>query len=70
MHCYNCYYGQVMGIFIRTDCLGLVVVYTVNDLLLVMYCMCLPAYIVTSADKSHLWMLFTILYCLKLFVVV
>ena len=32
--------------------------YTVNDVLLVMYCMCLPAFIVTSADKSQLWVLF------------
>ena len=29
--------------------------YTVNDVLLVMYCMCLPAFFVTSADKSQLW---------------
>ena len=29
--------------------------YTVNDVLLVMYCMCLPAFFVPSADKSQLW---------------
>ena len=38
--------------------------YTVNDALLVMYCMCLLAVIVTSADIRKLWvqcicMLFT-----------
>ena len=33
--------------------------YTVNDVLLVMYCMCLPAFFVTSADKSQIFMLFT-----------
>ena len=38
-------------------------IYTVIDVLLVMYCMCLP---VTSADKSQIFMLF----CLRLFVVV
>ena len=32
--------------------------YTVTDVLLVMYCMCLPAFIVTSADKSQLWLYF------------
>ena len=30
--------------------------YTVNN---VMYCMCLPAFFVTSADKSQIFMLFT-----------
>ena len=33
--------------------------YTVNNVLLVMYCMCLPAFFVTSADKSQIFMLFT-----------
>ena len=33
--------------------------YTVNDVLLVMYCMCLPAFFVTSADKSQIFILFT-----------
>ena len=32
--------------------------YTVNDVLLVMYCMCLPALFVTSADISQLWVIF------------
>ena len=30
-----------------------VVVYTVFDVLLIMYCMCLPACFVTSADKRQ-----------------
>ena len=38
----------------------------VDVVLLVMYCMCIPAFIVTSADISHLW----VIYCLRLFVVV
>ena len=33
--------------------------YTVNDVLLVMYCMCLLAFFVTSADNSQIFMLFT-----------
>ena len=45
--------------------------YTVNDVLLVMYRMCLPAFFVTSADKSQIFMLFTrpkaICYCLETF---
>ena len=32
--------------------------YTVNNVL-VMYCMCLPAFFVTSADKSRIFMVFT-----------
>ena len=29
--------------------------YTVYDVLLIMYCMCLPAFFVAGADKSQLW---------------
>ena len=29
--------------------------YTVNDVFLVMYCVCLPAFFVTSADKSQIF---------------
>ena len=36
---------------------------TVSDVLLLMNCMCLPVFFVTSADKS-------VLHCLRLFVVV
>ena len=44
----------VIGICIWTDCLRLfVVVY--NLILLIMYCMCFPAFFVTNADKSQLW---------------
>ena len=46
------------------------VTYTANDVLLVMYCMCLLAFFVTSADKSHLCVIFMLIYCLRLFVVV
>ena len=56
-HCYNCEYGPVIGIFIdrlpEAMCCGLQT-YTVNDGLLVMYCMCLLAVIVTSADIRKL----------------
>ena len=46
--------------------------YTVVDVLLIMYCMCLPAFFVTSADKSQLWvyLCYLLIYCLRLFVVV
>ena len=57
-HCYNCKYGPVIGIFIdrlpEAMCCWLQT-YTVNDALLVMYCMCLLAVIVTSADIRKLW---------------
>ena len=46
---------QVIGI-LKRDCLRLFVVYKLVMLmlvLLVMYCMCIPAFIVTSADISH-----------------
>ena len=29
--------------------------YTVYDVLLIMYCMCLPAFFVAGADKSQFW---------------
>ena len=57
-HCYNCEYGPVIGIFIdklpEAMCCCLQT-YTVNDALLVMYCMCLLAVIVTSAYIRKLW---------------
>ena len=42
---------------------------TCNVVLLVMYCMYIPTFIVTSADISLLWIYLPI-YCLRLFVVV
>ena len=46
----------------------------VDVVLLVMYCMHIPAFIVTSADISQLWVFLCYLlilnYCLRLFVVV
>ena len=50
-------YGPVIGI-LKIDCLRLfVVVYKLDVVLLVMYCiyMYIPAFIVTSADISQLW---------------
>ena len=46
--------------------------YTVFDVLLIMYCMCLPACYVTSADKRQLWVYlsYLLIYSLRLFVVV
>ena len=42
------------------------------DVVLVMYCMYIPAFIVTSADISQLWvyLCYSLIYCLRLFVVV
>ena len=59
-HCYNCYYGPVIGIFIdrvpeATCCCLQTYTSTVNDVLLVMYRMCLLAFIFTSADIRQLW---------------
>ena len=48
--------------------------YIVCDMLLIMYCMCLPAFFVAGADKSQLWVYtyvyLLMIYCLRLFVVV
>ena len=41
----------------------------VDVVLLIMYCMYIPAFIVTSADISQLW-IYLLIYCLRLFVVV
>ena len=44
----------------------------VDVVLLVMYCMYIPAFIVTSADISQLWvyLCYSLIYCLRLFVAV
>ena len=48
-----------------------IVVYKLVMLMLAMCCMYIPAFIVTSADTSQLWVyLCYLLYCLRLFVVV
>ena len=71
--CYNCEYGPVIGIFIdrlpEAMCCYLQT-YTVNDGLLVMYCMCLLAVIITSADIRKLWVQCICICCLRLIVVV
>ena len=77
-HCYNCYYGPVIGILIHFKerlpeaiccCLQTC---NVDVVLLVMYCMYIPTFIVTSADISLLWiyLCYLLIYCLRLFVVV
>ena len=77
-HCYNCYYGPVIGIFIQFKerlpeaiffCLQTC---NVDVVLLVMCCMCIMAFIVTSADISQLWvyLCYLLMYSLRLFVVV
>ena len=43
--------------------------YSVNVVLLVMCCMCIPAFIVTSADISQLWV-YLLIYFLRLGVVI
>ena len=76
-HCYtDCYYGPVIGIFIyfkdrmpEAICCCLQTC-SVNVVLLVMCCMCIPVFIVTSADISQLWYLcYLLIYCLRLVVV-
>ena len=76
-HCYTCYYGPVIGIFIHFKerwpeaiccCLQTC---NVDVVLLVMYCMYIPTFNVTSADISLLWiyLCYLLIYCLRLFVV-
>ena len=66
---FHCYYGPVIGIFKdrlpEAICCCLQTC-SVNVVLLVMCCMCIPVFVVTSADISHIFMLFT---CLRLDVV-
>ena len=75
IHCYNCYYGPVIGIFKErlpeAICCCLQTC-NVDVVLLVMYCMYIPTFIVTSADISLLWIYLChlLIYCLRLFVVV
>ena len=75
---FHCYYGPVIGIFIHFKerlpeaiccCLQTC---NVAVVLLVMYCMYIPTFIVTSADISLLWiyLCYLLIYCLRLFVVV
>ena len=44
----------------------------VDVVLLIMYCMYIPGFIVTSADISQLWvyLCYLLIYCLRLFIVV
>ena len=49
-HCYNCEYGPVIGIFIDRLPEAMCCCLQIYDVLLVVYCMCLLAVIVTSAD--------------------
>ena len=58
---FHCYYGPVIGIFIyfkdrlpEAICCCLQTC-SVNVVLLVMCCMCIPVFIVTSTDISQLW---------------
>ena len=58
---FHCYCGPVIGIFIyfkdrlpEAICCCLQTC-SVNVVLLVMCCMCIPVFIVTSADISQLW---------------
>ena len=65
-HCYNCYYGPVIGICIHFKerlpeaiccCLQTC---NVDVVFVVMYCMYIPAFIVTTADISQLWVYLTL----------
>ena len=42
---------------------------SINVVLLVMCCMCIPVFIVTSADISLLYLCYLLIYCLRLDVV-
>ena len=73
---FHCYYGPVIGIFIKDRlpeaiccCLQTC---SVNVVLLVMCWMCIPVFIVTSANISQLWIYLCclLIYCLRLVVVV
>ena len=74
MYVRHCYYGPVIGI-LKRDCLRLFVVVcclqtcNVDVVFLVIYS---PAFIVTTADISQLWvyLCYLLIYCLRLFVVV
>ena len=72
---FHCYYGPVIGIFKErlpeAICCCLQTC-NVDVVLLVMYCMYIPTFIVTSADISLLWiyLCYLLIYCLRLFVVV
>ena len=69
--CYNCYYGPVIGIFKdrlpEAICCCLQTC-SVNVVLLVMCCTCIPAFIVTSADISQL-LFYLLIYCLRVVVI-
>ena len=67
-------YGPVIGILKRLPeaiccCLQTC---NVDVVLLVMYCIYIPGFIVTTADISQLWvyLCYLLIYCLRLFVVV
>ena len=71
LHCYNCYYGPVIGIFIHflkeilPEAICCLQTCYVDVVLLVMYCMCIPALIVTSANISKLrvYLCSLLIYC-------
>ena len=72
---FHCYYGPVIGIFkdrLPEAICCCLQTYSVNVVLLVMCCMCIPVFIVTSADISQLWvyLCYLLIYCLRLVVVV
>ena len=67
---YVCILSLLIYLDILPEAICCLQTYTVNNVLLVMYCMCLPAFFVTSADKSQIWVIFMLFNCLRLFVVV
>ena len=75
-HCYNCYirwasYRHFKERLPEAICCCLQTC-NVDVVLLVMYCMYIPTFIVTSADISQLWiyLCYLLIYRLRLFVVV
>ena len=71
---FHCYYGPVIGIFKDRlpEAICCLQTCSVNVVLLVMCCMCIPVFIVTSTDISQLWvyLCYLLIYCLRLVVVV
>ena len=65
-----CETGCVRNLHLLLQLLVVVLVEIVVQL--VMYCIYIPAFIVTSADISQLWvyLCYLLIYCLRLFVVV
>ena len=70
-HCFHCFHYPFKDRLPEAICCCLQTC-SVNVVLLVMCWMCIPVFIVTSADISQLWvyLCYLLIYCLRLVVVV